>query len=64
MIMKRAGYTLAAGFLIATGSGFLMLIGAGIAQAKPESVNVCQKLTAALKTFNEDVQDHSSSAQS
>jgi hypothetical protein len=65
MLIKSAGHTLAAGFLIATGSGFLMLAGAGIAQAEtaqaqPESASVCQKLTAALTNLNEIVQEHPS----
>jgi hypothetical protein len=56
MLIKRAGRTLGAGFLIAAVAGFPMLAGAGIAQAQPESSSVCQKLTAALASLIEDIQ--------
>lgn len=57
--MRRTGRTLAAGFLVLTGTGSVMLSGAGIAQAQPAAAPAtCTELLAASSTFTKMLDAH------
>lgn len=57
--MGSTGRTLTAGILVLTGTGFLMLSGAGIAWAQPVAVPaICTELGAAESSFTATLEAH------
>lgn len=58
--MRSKGRTLTAGFLVLTGTGFLLLSGGGTAHAQPAAAApaVCTEILAAAKSFDATLNAH------